>query len=57
MIQPQFPGLFADIMSWIHLKIFEEEQRLAFFAEYNMMQLDCNKILTKDEIIYIAYLK
>ena len=57
MIQPQFPGLFADIMSWIHLKIFEEEQRLAFFAEYNMMQLDCNKRLTKDEIIYIAYLK
>ena len=48
-------------MSWINAKTCEQERRLAIFAKFNMMQLDCNKRLTKDEIIYfqdlIAFLK
>ena len=48
-------------MSWIDAKTCEQERRLAFFAKFNMMQLDCNKRLTNDEIIYfqdlIVFLK
>ena len=39
-------------MSWIDAKTCEQERRLAFFAKFNMMQLDCKKRLAKDEIIY-----
>ena len=52
MIQSLFSQLFANIMSWIDAKTCEQERRLAFFAKFNMMQLDCNKRLTNDEIIY-----
>ena len=52
MIQPLFSRLSADITSWVDVKTCEEEQRLAFFAEYNTMQLVCDERPTKDEIIY-----
>ena len=48
-------------MSWIDAKTCEQERRLAFFAKFNMMQLDCKKRLAKDERIYfqdlIVFLK
>ena len=53
MIQPLFFILFADIMSWIHVETCEKEQRIAFFAEYYMMQLGCDEGLIKDEITYL----
>lgn len=31
----------------------EKEQRIAFFAEYYMMQLGCDEGLIKDEITYL----
>ena len=52
MIQPLFFILFADIMSWIHVETCEKEQRIAFFVEYDMMQLGCDEGLIKDEITY-----
>ena len=53
MIQPLFFILFADIKSWIHVKTCKKEQRIAFFAENDMMQLGCDEGLIKDEIIYL----
>ena len=40
-------------MSWIHVETCEKEQRIAFFVEYDMMQLGCDEGLIKDEITYL----